>query len=100
MPLPLVVAPLVPLALRLGAMVVVGYVAKRALFSRIHSGRTDQRAEDALDALDEGLGLHAPTDTAGQRNAAVRVTRTLWFRGRSWQLDARAIARWSLRETR
>lgn len=98
MPLPLALAPLVPIALRLGVVAVVGYAAKRAVAARIHSGRTDQRAEDALDDLDEGLGLHAPKDAAGQRNAALRVSRKIRFRGRTWQLDAGAIARWRLKE--
>lgn len=99
MPLPVILAPLVPLALRLGAVAAVGYAAKRALAARTHPGRTDQRAEDALDDLGEGLGIHAPLDAEGQRNAAVRFTRTIRFRGRTWQFDAGAIARWRLKET-
>lgn len=99
MPLPLVLAPLVPLALRLGAVAAVGYAAKRALAARAYAGRTDQRAEEALDDLDEGLGLHRPKDETGQRNAALRFTRTIHFRGKTWQLDAGAIARWRLKET-
>jgi hypothetical protein len=98
MPLPLVLAPFLPIALRVGAVAVVGYAAKRALAARTHAGRTDQRAEDALDDLNEGLGLHAPMDATGQRNAALRVCRTFQFRGRTWQLDAGAIARWRFRE--
>jgi len=98
MPLPLVLVPLVPIVLRVGAVAAVGYAAKRALAARTHKGRTDQRAEDALDDLDEGLGLHAPKDVTGQRNAALRINRTIRFRGRTWQLDAGAIARWQLKE--
>ncbi len=97
MPLPLV--PLLPLALRLGAVAVIALAARRALAARTHPGRSDQRAEDALDDLGEGLGLHAPKDADGQRNAAVRVKRTLRFRGRTWSLDAGAIARLRLKET-
>ncbi len=99
MPLPLALVPLVPLALRLGAVAAVGYAARRAMASHVHPGRTDQRAEDALDDLDAGLGLHSPKDAPGQRSAALRITRTIRFRGRTWCLDAGAIARWRLKET-
>ncbi len=98
MPLPFALAPLVPIALRLGAAAAVGFAARRALTARTHKGRTDQRAEDALDDLDEGLALHRPKDAPGQRNAALRIRRTIRFRGRTWQLDAGAIARWNLKE--
>jgi len=95
MPFPLV---LVPVALRVGAVASVGYSLKRALVGRSHAGRTDQRAEDALDNLDEGLGLHAPKDVPGQHNAALRMYRNIRFRGRTWELDAGAIVRLRLRK--
>lgn len=98
MPVPLALAPLVPVVLRLGAAAALGYAARRAFAARTHRGRTDQRAEDALDDLDEGLGLHRPKDAPGQRNAALRINRTIRFRGRTWQLDAGAIARWQWKE--
>ena len=97
MPLPL--APLVPFALRLGAVAALGFAARRALASRSFPGRTDQRAEDALDDLGEGLAVHTPPDSAGQRNAALRVRRRIRFRGKTYELDAGAIARWRLKET-
>lgn len=98
MPLPVVLVPFVPIALRIGAVALAGYAAKRALAARSHQGRTDQRAEEALDDLGEGLGLHRPRDAEDQRNAAIRVQRTIRFRGKTWQLDAAAIGRLRLRE--
>ncbi|MEF3046069.1 hypothetical protein [Pseudotabrizicola sp. L79] len=97
MPLPL--APLVPLALRLGVVAAVGYAAKRALAARTWPGRTDQRAEEALDDLAEGVTSHSPKDAPGQHNAGLRLRRTLRFRGKSYDLDAGLIARFRLKET-
>jgi hypothetical protein len=96
MPLPL--APLLPLALRLTAVAAAGYAAKRALAARSFPGRTDQRAEEALDDLGEGVTTHAPKDAEGQRNATLRLRRTIRFRGKTWELDAGAIARLRLKE--
>lgn len=97
MPLPL--APLLPLALRLGAVAAVGLAAKRAIAAHSWPGRTDQRAEDALDDLGEGVTSHAPKDTPGQRNASLRVRRTLRFRGKTYEFDAGLLARFRLKET-
>ena len=82
MPLPL--APLLPIALRIGALATAGYAAKRWIAARSHIGRTDQRAEDALDDLGEGLAVHRPADRAEDRqtNAAARLRRAIRFRGR------------------
>lgn len=103
MPLPL--APLLPLALRLGAVASFG-LAVRALVNRHRfPGRTDQRAEDALDDLGEGLSIHRPADRAcaetgdQQTNATVRLRRVVRFRGRVYELDAGLIARVRLKET-
>lgn len=99
MPLPL--APLLPLALRLGAVAAVGLAARNWLAARSHPGRTDQRAEDALDDLGEGLSLHRPADRAdGQTNASARLRRVFHLRGRSYELDAGLMARFRLREQR
>lgn len=99
MPLPL--APLLPLVLRLGAAAAVGLAAKRWLAARSHPGRTDQRAEDALDDLGEGLSLHHPADRAdGQTNASARLQRVFHLRGRIYELDAGLMARFRLREQR
>ena len=98
MPLPL--APLIPIALRLSAVAALGYAAKRALAANTFPGRTDQRAEDALDDLGEGLSLHRPADRADDRqtNASARMRRVIRFRGRVWELDAGLVARLRLRE--
>ncbi len=97
MPLPL--APFVPIALRLGAFAAAGYAARRVLAAKCWPGRTDQRAEEALDDLDEGLTTHAPKDAAGQRNASLRVRRTIRFRGKTYDFDAGLMARLRLKET-
>lgn len=97
MPLPL--APLIPLAVRFGVVASATWAVTRWVKARSHPGRTDQRAEDALDALDEGLALHRPADRAEDRqtNAAARVRRTIRFRGRIYELDAGLMARIRLR---
>ncbi|MFN3722725.1 MAG: hypothetical protein ACK4VZ_06760 [Paracoccaceae bacterium] len=96
MPLPL--APLLPLALRLGAIAAVAYAAQHLIRRHGHAGRTDQRAEEALDDLDDGLASHKARDAAGQRNASFRLRRTFRFGTKTFELDAGAIARLRLRE--
>lgn len=98
MPLPL--APLLPVVLRLGAVATVGYAATRWVRARTHAGRTDQRAEDALDDLGEGLAVHRPADRAdgSQTNASVRAVRVIRVGGKTWELDAGLMARLRLRQ--
>jgi hypothetical protein len=95
MPLPL--APLLPLALRLGVVATVGYAATRWIKARTHPGRTDQRAEDALDDLGEGLSLHRPEDRAAegvsQTNTTARMVRVIRVGRRHFRLDAAFMAR-------
>jgi hypothetical protein len=100
MPLPL--APLVPLAVRLGLVASTTWALTRWVRSSTHPGRTDQRAEDALDELGDGLTLHRPGDRADDRqtNATARVRRVVRFRGRTYEIDAGLMARLRLRETR
>lgn len=97
MPLPL--APLLPIALRLGAVATAGYAASRWLRARTQVGRTDQRVEDAFDDLGEGLAVHRPADRAEDRqtNAAARVVRVIRIGGRTWEIDAGLMARFRLR---
>jgi hypothetical protein len=99
MPLPL--APLLPLALRLGAVTAVGLAARSWVSRNSFPGRTDQRAEDALDDLGEGLSLHRPADRAAgevsQTNTTARVVRVIRLGNRTWELDAGLIARVRLR---
>ena len=95
MPLPL--APLLPLALRLGVVATVGYAVTRWIKVRTHPGRTDQRAEDAFDDLGEGLSVHHPGDRGGdgvtQSNTAARMVRVIRVGGRQFKVDAAMMAR-------
>ena len=99
MPLPL--APLLPVVLRLGIVATASYAMTRWVRARTHVGRTDQRAEDAFDDLAEGLAVHRPADRAkdSQTNAAARLRRVIRFRGKTWELDAAGMARFRLRQT-
>jgi hypothetical protein len=98
MPLPL--APILPVVLRLGAVATAGYAALRWARARTETGRTDQRAEDAFDDLGEGLAIHHPADRAEDRqtNAAVRMVRVIRIGGKVWELDAGLMARLRLRQ--
>jgi hypothetical protein len=99
MPLPL--APLLPFALRLGAVTAVGLAARAWVSRNSFPGRTDQRAEDALDDLGEGLSLHRPADRDGegasQTSGTARMVRVIRAGGRAWEIDAGLIARVRLR---
>ena len=99
MPLPL--APLIPLAVRLGLVASTTWAVTRWIRSSTHPGRTDQRAEDALDDLGDGLSVHRPADRAEDRqtNATARVRRVIRIRGRTYEIDAGLVARLRLRET-
>ena len=99
MPLPL--APLIPLAVRLGLVATTTIAVTRWVRCRTQVGRTDQRAEDALDEMGEGLAVHRPADRAEDRqtNASARVRRVVRFRGKAYEVDAGLMARFRLRET-
>lgn len=103
MPLPLV--PLIPLAVRLGLVATTTFAVTRWVRSATYPGRTDQRAEDAMDELGEGITLHRPADRASdhpgdrQTNAAARLRRVIRFRGRTYEVDAGLMARLRLRAT-
>lgn len=97
MPLPL--APVAVFALRAGAIAAAGYGLSRLVRSRVAAGRTDQRAEEALDALDEGLAAHAPRDAAQQRNLAWRFRRVIRRAdGEAVEIDIGLIARARVRK--
>lgn len=98
MPLPL--APLLPIALRIGLVATTTYAVTRWIKARTHAGRTDQRAEDAFDDLGEGLSLHRPKDRAedSQSNASARLRRVIRFRGKTYEIDAGLMARLRLRQ--
>ena len=70
MALPL--APIAGVALRYGAVAVAAYVLTR----QVGRGRVDQRAEDALDELPEGVTAHRPHDR-DQVNGGARIRRTI-----------------------
>ncbi len=95
MPLPL--APIAGVALRYGirygALAVAAYGVKRAL----RKGRTDQRAEDAMDQMADGLAVHRPTDRA-QTNGAARFRRVIRWGDRAVEIDAAALARFRIRK--
>ena len=99
--MPLPPAPPLPVVVRLGLVATTSYAVTRWVRSRTHVGRTDQRAEDALDDLGEGLAVHRPQDRAEDRqtNASARLRRIIRFRGKTWELDAGAMARIRLRQT-
>jgi len=88
--------PVVPLAgvvLRYGAVALAAYVLARG----VATGRTDQRAEDAMDATPEGITAHRPRDR-DQTNATARFRRVFRFgSGRGIEIDAVALGRLRLR---
>jgi hypothetical protein len=97
--MPILLAPLVPIALRIGALTAAGYGLKRLIASRTHQGRTDQRVEDAFDDLDEGLALHRPSDRADDRqtNTAARIVRVIRIGGQRIEVDAAVLGRFRIR---
>jgi CHASE1-domain containing sensor protein len=102
-PMPLPAAALGALALRAGAVALTAWAAHRAVAASRRPGRTDQRAEDALDATDDGLALHRPADraqpNATQSNAAARLRRSITINGRTWHIDAALLGRLRIERT-
>ncbi|MGC9417970.1 MAG: hypothetical protein ACP5EN_03265 [Rhodovulum sp.] len=86
MPLPL--APIAVTALRMGAFAVAVY-AIRSLREPLHR---DQRAEDAMDDLGEGLALRRDGE---QVNGGARLKRTIRVgeSGPGLEIDASALGR-------
>lgn len=99
MPLPLVAAvpPLAIWAVRAGLAGAAFWAVRRSVRKSVHPGRTDQRAEDALDDLGEGLSAHAPADRAGQRNGALRMRRVIRWGGGGVVVEVAAFGRLRLR---
>jgi hypothetical protein len=95
MPLPL--APVAVFALRAGIAATAVWGLRHALMRATRAGRTDQRAEDALDDMGEGLAAHVPADRAGQRNAALRLRRVIRWPGGAVEIDLAAVGRLKLR---
>lgn len=88
MPLPL--APIALSVAKIGGVALVAWAVSR----RVQPARIDQRAEDALDDLDEGLGARRPRDRE-QANLAGRYLRRIRVPGLSaaFEIDAAFIAR-------
>jgi len=88
MALPL--APIAGVALRYGAVALAAYVVSR----QVGRGRTDQRAEDAMDELPEGVTAHRPHDR-DQLNGSARFRRIvrLGLHGPGVEIDASALGR-------
>lgn len=97
MPLPL--APIAIFALRGTAVAATVWAVRRGLRAIAYQGRTDQRAEDALDDLDDGLAIHRPADRAEDRqtNSAARFRRVISWGDKSVELDAAFLARFRIR---
>jgi hypothetical protein len=98
MPLPL--APVAVFALRAGLVTAAVWAVRRTLARSTQVGRTDQRAEDALDGMAEGLAVHAPADRAGQNNAGYRMRRVIRWPGGAVEVDLAAVGRLRLRRLR
>lgn len=94
MALPL--APIAATVLRYGAVALAAALLARNLAV---PGRTDQRAEDALDELHEGIAAHRPRDRRDQLNLAGRFRRVirLGLAGPGLEIDAAALARLRIR---
>lgn len=101
MPLPL--APLVPIALRIGLAAGSVWAIRQAIRRNTHPGRTDQRAEDALDDLAPGVAVHHPADRADadarQSNAAARMTRTIRLGRHRYDIDVAVLGRLKIRKS-
>lgn len=91
MPLPL--APIAGFAIRYGAVALAAYGVRKAL----RKGRTDQRAEDALDDTDEGVAVHRPQGR-DQTNAAARFRRVIRWGDTAIEIDAVALGRVRMRK--
>ncbi len=93
--MPFPIAPLAVTAVKYGGVALAAYAMAR----RLGDGRTDQRAEDALDDVDDGLHAHRPRDRAGQINAAGRLRRVirLGADGPGLAVDAGLLARLRVR---
>jgi hypothetical protein len=86
MALPL--APIAGLALRYGAVALTAYAIARMA----ERGHRDQRAEDAMDDLPEGLRIHRDADRVGGAGRLVRTFRIGGI-GPGVEVDATAITR-------
>ena len=88
MPLPLV--PIAGVALKYGTVALAAWLVAR----RMQPAHIDQRAEDALDELPEGLASRRPADRR-QTNLTGRFRRTIRLQGviPAVEIDAAFLAR-------
>lgn len=99
------VARILPIALRVGAVAATAYTAwtlRRVVLAQSHPGRLDQRVEDALDAMDEGLSVHRSQvlgDTSENRQANVsgRFRCIVRIGGRTLEVDVGLVSRLRIR---
>ncbi len=93
--MPLPIAPIAGFVLRNGVIALAAYAATR----RYERGFRDQRAEDALDEIPEGLTLRRDASDRGQTNATARVRRILRAgrNGPGVEIDISALGRIRLR---
>jgi len=93
MPLPLV--PIAGAALKYGGVAFFAWLVTRS----VSPARIDQRAEDALDILPDGLSVRRPTDR-DQTNATGRLRRRLHLPGmdRPVEVEAAFYARFRARK--
>lgn len=93
--------PLLPIVLRLSTVAIAGYALKRTISARTFAGRTDQRTEDALDDLDEGLAVNRPLDRVNadtsQTNTALRIKRVLRWGKVGFEIDVAFLSRFRAR---
>jgi len=91
MPLPL--APIAGIALRYGTAALATYAVTR----KVSRGRRDQRAEDALDELEDGLSMRRD---AGQTNTTARIRRKIRLGndGPGVEIDITALGRIIIRK--
>lgn len=91
MPLPL--APVAGFAIRYGAVALATYAITR----KVSHGRRDQRVEDAMDDLDEGLSVRRE---AGQTNTTARFCRVIRLgnNGPGVEIDISALGRLTIRK--
>ena len=90
-------AVILPIVLRIGAAAAAGFVLNHLLTRSFAKAYRDQRAEDAFDDLSEGLALSQQAEGEGQqRNATLRVKRSLRIGEQTWDLDAAAMLRLKL----
>ena len=88
LPLAPIATPLVTTALRYGAVALAGYAIARS----VEKGRRDQRAEDALDDVPEGLTARREREQVNATHRFRRVFR-LGPMGPGVEIDATTLTR-------